>query len=73
MGFVEVCPDGVDESVEGLDCGSNADGAAGEYVGAQTATVDKAAEGRLRMCPCGVGKRVGFTPSRVRIPHPPLR
>ena len=32
----------------------------------------KAAEGRLRMGPCGVGKRVGFTPSRVRIPHPPL-
>src|SRR5215208_3125367 len=34
-------------SVERPDCGSNADGTAGEYVGAQTATVDQAAEDAL--------------------------
>jgi hypothetical protein len=34
-------------SVDGLDRGSNADGAIGEYVGAQTATVDQPAEDAL--------------------------
>ena len=31
------------------------------------------AEGRRRTDHCGLGKRVGCKPSRVRIPHPPLR
>ena len=51
------CPDRVDESVEGLDCGSNLDGAVGDYVGAQTATVDQSAEDPLGGEPFEVGTR----------------
>jgi hypothetical protein len=37
----------MNESVERLDCGSSVHRAVGEYVGAQTATVDQAAEDAL--------------------------